>query len=117
MKLGIPRSGDPAAPPGKFQAGLSATVAVPPGLIRELEMECDDQFFRSSSLRPSCARTNVAASLTRCSGPLATSDSGVDSTPSIVSPWTLVTPQITYRLSISADAILACSLSSSFAPA
>lgn len=82
-----------SAPAFLFQTGFPARVALPTGLVGELKMKGDDQFFLSAEVRPAADRTASAASRQRSSGPAAASDSGVAGAPSISRPETSRNPQ------------------------
>src|ERR1700677_2383633 len=53
----------------RLQAVLSAALAIPPGPVRELEVERDYQFFLSFSSSPHSPLTAVNASRNNSSGP------------------------------------------------
>src|SRR5579863_9498586 len=72
----------PAATAPLFQTRLPANVASPPGLVGELKVECDSQFFRSAALSPVSDRTAASASRNSSSGPDSASESGVAPLPS-----------------------------------
>jgi len=71
------------AMPRPHQTAFSALVAVPCGLVGKLELECDSQFFRSSSFRPQRRLTSVAISATNFSGPASSRWLGVAGLPSM----------------------------------
>src|SRR6266545_1839089 len=92
----------PSATALLFQAGCPARVALPAGLVGELELEGDNQFFLSASLSPACAFTARTASRHRFSGPRSASEVAVATSPSRNSPPTASTPHSRYVRSISA---------------
>src|SRR5580693_9076712 len=53
----------------RLQAVLSAALAIPPGPVRELEVEGDYQFFLSFSSSPHSRLTAASASINNSSGP------------------------------------------------
>src|SRR5579883_2857759 len=76
----------PPAVPLHVQAGFPASVALPTGLVGPSKVEGDEEFFRSSSVRPASRRTAASASRNTSSGPRSTSASGVASAPSSCNP-------------------------------
>src|SRR5207237_10312464 len=91
----------PPASADLLQAVFSAFIAPPPGLVRKLKMEGDNQFFRSLSVRPHWHLMALTISRASSSGPFSAINSGVASTPSTVNPVMPTSPQRKYSWSIS----------------
>src|SRR5579859_698784 len=107
----------PSAPSSAFQAIPSALVAPPRGPVCKLKVECDDQFFRSVSVKPHCALTAATISSASSSGPLSANTSAVASIPSITNPEMPASPHRRYSRSISHDNRFASIASSTPSPA
>src|SRR6185312_672077 len=109
--------GDPAAVPFLFQAGFPAFVALPPGLISELGVEGDGQFFLSSSVNPHSRWIAPSISFANGSGPLSISVSTVAAAPSMVRPSIFANPQRRYSFSTSQESRPASTRSPKSSPA